>query len=366
MAKICSVDECKEKHRAKGFCAKHYAKWIRYGNPLHIANLKETGKKISEANRGKKRSEITKRKMSESGKGRKHSEASKKKMSESHIGVKLSVEHKKKLSEAGKWRKHSKETRKKLSESNKGKNKGKKPSESVKEKIRKANTGKKHTEEAKMKQSEAHKGKKNPMYGKTSPNKGKKTSQEIKEKIRKTLTGFKHTEETKKKMSGKIRSKEYVEKMRKIANNPERKALQKEIFKRSRKNMARPNIPEKAIGKILEEIGIKFKFLQDIDYKTLENKPSSKEMDIVWKDSMGNKKIIEYNGYRHYDNRNFKPDDVVIHHNKSTKCQDIWNEENTILNQIRKEGHKILVIWALDFQKDLERTTKQILKFAKS
>ena len=45
--------------------------------------------------------------------------------------------------------------------------------------------------------------------------------------------------------------------------------------------MIRPNIPEKIIGKILEEIDIKFKFLQDIDYKTIENKQSSKEMDIV-------------------------------------------------------------------------------------
>ena len=89
--------------------------------------------------------------------------------------------------------------------------------------------------------------------------------------------------------------------------------------------MIRPNIPEKIIGKILEGIGIKFKFLQDIDYKTMENKQSSKEIDIVWKDSVGNKKIIEYNGYRHYDNRVFKPDDTVNHHNKPTKCQDIWN-----------------------------------------
>ena len=45
--------------------------------------------------------------------------------------------------------------------------------------------------------------------------------------------------------------------------------------------MIRPNIPEKIIGKILEGIGIKFKFLQDIDYKTMENKQSSKEIDIV-------------------------------------------------------------------------------------
>ena len=71
--------------------------------------------------------------------------------------------------------------------------------------------------------------------------------------------------------------------------------------------MIRPNIPEKIIGKILEGIDIKFKFLQDIDYKTIENKQSSKEIDIVWKDSVGNKKIIEYNGYRHYDNRCSNP-----------------------------------------------------------
>ena len=45
--------------------------------------------------------------------------------------------------------------------------------------------------------------------------------------------------------------------------------------------MIRPNIPEKIIGKILEGIGIKFKFRQDIDYKTIENKQSSKKIDIV-------------------------------------------------------------------------------------
>jgi hypothetical protein len=34
MPKICSVDGCDEQHDAKGFCAKHYQKFKRHGNPL--------------------------------------------------------------------------------------------------------------------------------------------------------------------------------------------------------------------------------------------------------------------------------------------------------------------------------------------
>jgi hypothetical protein len=142
--------------------------------------------------------------------------------------------------------------------------------------------------------------------------------------------------------------------------------LPREFFKKSGKIMARPNMSEKAIGKILEDIDIKCKFLQNIDYKTLENKQSSKEMDIIWKDSVGNKKIIEYNGYYHFDPRQHKPNDVHDVHNKPKTCQDIWDEETMILNQIRKEGYDVLVVWQLDFLNDLENTTKNILKFAKS
>ena len=149
-------------------------------------------------------------------------------------------------------------------------------------------------------------------------------------------------------------------------SRPERKERQREILRKSRKNMARPNNPEKAIGEILSEVGIKCKFLQDVSYRTLDNKPVSKEMDIVWKDSMGNKKIIEYNGRFHFDPREHEPEEIHEVHNKPTKCQDIWDKENMILKQIRKEGWKILVVWQLDFLKELDKTTKKILKFAKS
>ena len=144
-------------------------------------------------------------------------------------------------------------------------------------------------------------------------------------------------------------------------SRPER---QREILRKSRKNMARPNNPEKAIGEILSEVGIKCKFLQDVSYRTLDNKPVSKEMDIVWKDSMGNKKIIEYNGRFHFDPREHKPEEIHDVHNKPTKCQDIWDEETMILNQIRKAGHQILVVWQKDFLNDYENEEKRIIEFA--
>jgi len=130
---------------------------------------KETRKKISLANTGKKRSEETIRKMRiiSSGKnnpmyGRKHSKKTKQKLSKLNKGKKLSEETKEKL------RFYS------------GKNHymyGKKLSEETKEKIRLGNLGKKHTEEMIKYLSKINKGKNNHMYG-------RKHSKKTREKMR--------------------------------------------------------------------------------------------------------------------------------------------------------------------------------------
>ena len=57
---------------------------------------------------------------------------------------------------------------------------------------------------------------------------------------------------------------------------------------------------------------------------------------------------------------------MVTHHNKLKKCQDIWNEEDTVLNQIKKQGYRILIIWDIDLKKDTKNISKNILKFALS
>lgn len=81
-------------------------------------------------NRGKPRSEETRRKISETKKrgaspmkGKYHSEETKRKMSEAKKGKKHSEEFKKRLSEKMKGHKVLEETRRKLSEANKGKHK---------------------------------------------------------------------------------------------------------------------------------------------------------------------------------------------------------------------------------------------------
>ena len=48
------------------------------------------------------------------------------------------------------------------------------------------------------------------------------------------------------------------------------------------------------------------------------------------------------------------------------KASEIWKREKIILNQIKKRGYKILVIWEQDLLHDTENTTKKILRFAKS
>ena len=47
------------------------------------------------------------------------------------------------------------------------------------------------------------------------------------------------------------------------------------------------------------------------------------------------------------------------------KASEIWKREKIILNQIKKQGYKILVIWEQDLLKDTENTTKKILNFAR-
>jgi len=383
----CIVSNCRRSHDGKGYCTMHLRKFNLYGDPEKFADPLETSKKISANLMGKTKGKIvtksTREKLRLKNLGKKQSEETKKKRSLSMLGnknsqgIKQSEETIAKRIAKVKGQKRTPEQKKRMSKAQKGLNLGKKQSEetkkkkseslkghivtkSTREKLRLKNLGKKLSEETKKKISKSGLGRKQSektIAKRIIKLKGQKRSKEFSENLSKRMKGRIVSDVTRKKQS---------EKAKIASNRPERKALQKEIFKKSRKNMARPNIPEKAIGKILEEIGIKVKFLQDIDYKNLEGKITSKEMDIFWKDSDGTKKIIEYNGRYHFDNRNHKSDEIHIVHGKPTRCHDIWDEENMILNQIRKAGYQILVVWEKDFQNDTENETKKILKFAKS
>ena len=163
-----------------------------------------------------------------------------------------------------------------------------------------------------------------------------------------------------------LNSKESKIKQPNHHSTPKIKKVLQDILKQTMKNTTRPNKKEIVLGQILEGIGITCKFLQHVDYKTLENKTASKQMDILWKNSAGTKKIIEYNGRYHFDCREHKSDEIHQVHGKPATLQDLWDEENMILNQIRKAGYEILVVWQLDFLNDYENEVKRIKEFASS
>jgi group I intron endonuclease len=115
-------------------------------------------------NKGKSRSEETKRKISEKCKGIKLSEEIKEKIRQANLGKVLSKEHKEKIRQSNKGLKRSEETRKRISESKKGI----KLSNETKKKLSEANSGKNngfygkvHSEETKKLISEKGKGNKN-------------------------------------------------------------------------------------------------------------------------------------------------------------------------------------------------------------
>ena len=348
VVRLCSVTGCNKKHKGHGYCVNHLIHYQNYGDPLAYADPEETKKKQSISlkgrtpwnkgktgvfsektrrewsekrkgriphNKGKPHSEETKKKISIAGKGRIVSEATKKKMSERII----SAETRKRLSIANKGRKMTAAQNKANSE----RQKGKKASEATKKKMSASHKGKIKSEATRKKLSLAHKGRKYP---------------------------------------DRIVSLETKKKISDANSTPERKAKQRQVMRDMRHNQTSPTVPESIIMKILTDGGIKYKFNKNVDYLTPENTHRKKEIDFLIKP----KKIIEFNGYRHFDNRNFKPEAIVTHHNKLKKCQDIWDEEDTVLNQIKKEGYRILIIWDMDLKKDTKNISKKILKFAKS
>jgi|TARA_B100001105_G_scaffold110396_1_gene88535 very-short-patch-repair endonuclease len=156
-------------------------------------------------------------------------------------------------------------------------------------------------------------------------------------------------------------SEEIKQKTSKIWSTDMKESLQDNLYP-SKHNQVKPNKRESQIGQILTDAEIRFKFHRSVDYQTLQNEHRKKEVDIFIRP----KKIIEHNGtYNHADPRKYKSDDLIREHGKMIKASEIWKREKIILKQIKKQGYKILVIWEEDLLKDIENTTKKILKFAK-
>ena len=357
------------------------------------------------AKKGEKLSEETKRKISESKKGIPAWNKGRKGQTAWNKGRKSPEETKRKMSQSKKgqipWNKgrtgiYSEETKKKMSFSQFKKgmiphNKGKKATVEEKKKISEAM----NRPEVKKKLSESKMGIKNPMYGKPSHNRGKSPSSETRKKISASLKkivkiyskeerdrmskrmkewhenhvhprkGLKDTPETFRKKSlaqkGKKKSKEHIAKIAlantgRIVNHQTRAKISEARAKQ--KFPYRDTKIELLTQSILEENNILFKKHQN--YKLSE---SNHQADITIEPD----KIIEVNGdYWHFNPKIYHAESTQKLRDKSILAKEKWAYDKYIIDEMKYLGFKVLVVWESELKDELDKTTKKILKFAKS
>jgi G:T-mismatch repair DNA endonuclease (very short patch repair protein) len=344
VVRICSVTGCNKKHKGRGYCVNHLIHYRNHGDPLVYADPEETKKKQSTSLKGKTPwnkgktgifSEKTRRGWSEKRKGqtswmkgKKHSEETKKKISNATKGRIVSVATRKKMSE----RIISAETRKKISE-----------------RIISAETRKKI--------SLAHKGRKYP---------DRITSLETRKKMSESRKGRIVSEATRKKMSIIHKGRKYpdrivsLETKKKISDansTPERKAQQREIRSKQKFPFKDSKI-ELQTQQILKDNKISFE-----TQKLFKLSKSYHRADIT----IESDKVIEVNGdYWHFNPKYYSGKSIQRMRGKKLKVKEKWEDDKYIVNGMKAQGYKVLVVWESELKKELDKTTKKILKFAKS
>jgi len=303
MVGVCIIEGCERPHQAKGYCDMHYRRKRRRPNedPSTTESRDSINKKISEGNKGKPKSKEHR------------ANQSKTVTAQYATGERISPM---------KDKHHTQEAKDTIGKKNKGKPSGFK--------------GKKHTQESIEKARIS------------ALNREPETKENRDKRVAKIINTYNTDPSIAKALSEHHK------------NSPKVLAA----IAHARTVQAVPNKPEKAIQAILLSIGITAKFGVQIEYVNSEGKVRKKTTDWTWKNSGGKKKIIEYNGRYHFDPRDFQPDEIVTHHNTEKPAHEVWDEEIPVLNQIRKQGYEILVVWQKDFKKDLENETKKIIDFA--
>ena len=278
-------------------------------------------------------------------------------------GTKLSKETKEKMSLAAKGRKFSKETLKKMSDVKKGKppwNKGKTGiySEETLKKFSDAKKGKPVTDSHKahlQRLAEARKGKKHTEEALTKM-RGRKISEETREK----MSGRPQTEETKKKTRITM-AKRYPDGLKHTEESRRKMSDARSKQKFPKKDTK----PEILLQSIIEKAGITF-----VKHKNFKLTKSNHQADIVIEPD----KVIELFGdywhcnpkdYVHYGRlkSGFKPNDKIT---GGVIAKNKWKKDKEMVEDIEKQGYRILIIWEGELEKELDKTTKKILKFAKS
>jgi G:T-mismatch repair DNA endonuclease (very short patch repair protein) len=326
LARICSFDGCTNKINSHGYCVSH-ATQLR--NKQKLRPLKKYG--VTKCS-------VDKCDNLHSGKGlcKTHYDRWKKYGSTSFFPD--PEETKRKIQESRKNFKHNEDTKQKISESLKGKPRydlrGKKRSEDTRKKISQANAGKKHSEESKRKQSER-------MMG-------TKHTEETKRKISAIVKGRKHTEDSKRKLSKAHTGK--------ILKDSTKKKIS--IARSKQKFPSKDTKIEVLTQSILEKNNIDF-----VKHKNFKLLKSHHQADLVIEP---NKVIEVFGDYWHFNPKKYDGESVQKVRGKEVKVKEVWKYDKYVIDGMKHQGYKVLVVWESELKDDLDKTTKKILKFAKS
>ena len=304
VVRICSVAGCNKKHKGRGYCVNHLIHYRNYGDPLVYADPEETARKKSASLKGKTPWNKGKTGVF-SEKTRRGWSEKRKGQTSSMKGKKHSEASKKKMSEAGKGRIVSEATKKKMSE-----------------RIISAETRKKLSEriisaETRKKISLAHKGRKYP-------------NRIVSQETRKKISDFNST--------------------------PERKAQQREI-RSKQKFPSKDSKPELLVQSILGKNNVTF-----LKHKNFKLNNSNHQADIVIEPD----KVIELFGdYWHFNPKIYDGESVQKMRRKQIKVKEVWKYDKYLIDGMKQQGYKVLVVWESELKNELESTTKKILKFVK-
>jgi G:T-mismatch repair DNA endonuclease (very short patch repair protein) len=155
------------------------------------------------------------------------------------------------------------------------------------------------------------------------------------------MLGKKHPKKTRQKMSESQSTPERIQQQREI------RAKQKFPFKDSK--------PELLVQSILNKNGIKFK-----KHKSFKLSKSYHQADIVVEP---NRAIEIFGDYWHFNPKMYDGESIQRKRRKQIKAKDVWKYDKYVINGMKKQGYKVLVVWESELKNELERTTKKILKF---
>jgi len=323
LARICSVKGCNRIHDAKGYCYIHYHAWRTHGNPSHIPVHVTKLCSVDKCN------------LKHNAKGFCNKHYSKWKRFGDPLFVVDPMKRNKAISVRQKnWHKNNKNPMQ----------------------------GKKHTKKTKKLQS---------LVAKNRPPISEATRKKLSERPKNLTPQFLIQQQ-----KGRKKSQTHKQNISIAHSTPKMKILHASTLRKNRHDQQKPNKQELKIKKILTDAELIFnpeqnlnKFFKssnesnfgmfiNVPVSHIELQQKFKEIDFL----IPPNKIIEHHGtYIHADPRKLPKNKKIY----GVPIEVKWKEDKMILDSLKKDGYKILVIWYEDIMNDFENITKKIQKFVK-